>query len=259
MNRAILAWENHADTASIIPSSEVSSLPAANLTDTQVSKPWRTATAGGPTLLVDIQDTKNVGVIALVRCNLTPAGQIRVRASNSDPDALTGLVYDSGTVNARVERRFGLLVHILPDGGKNAQYWRITLSDTGLDYFEAGRLFVGPAWSPSINYSYGWRQGYIDLSKRTRARGGQVYVDANKTYRYFNVTFDYLTKAEAEDALLELDRLIGMRGDLLAILDPEETESPGKSALWGQMSDLSAVINPQFDIYQKSISIEERI
>lgn len=258
MTKAIIAWENHADTASILPSSEVSSLPANNLTDAQVSKPWRTATAGPPTLVVDIRGTKNVGVIALVRTNLTPAATIRVRASNSDPEALTGLVYDSGTVSARIDRRYGMLVHVLPSGGRNAQYWRISLADTGIDYYEAGRLFIGPAWSPGVNYSYGWRQGLIDLSKRTRARGGQTYVDRNRQYRYFSVTFDYLTKAEAEDALLELDRQIGLRGDFLVVLDPDDP-NPGKVSLWGQLQALSEVINPQFEIYQKSIQIEERI
>lgn len=259
MRKAILGWDNYADTAAYTPSSEVTSLPAENLATPQVTKPWRTATAGAPWLRVDIQGSRNVGVIAFMRVNLTPAGKIRVRASNSDPDVLTGLVYDSGLVDANVDARFGMAIHLLPEGGKNAQYWRIDLSDTGLDYYEAGRLFIGPAWSPSVNYSYGWRQGYTDLSKRSRSRGGQTYVDSNRTYRYFAVTFDYLTKEEAEEALLEMDRIIGLRGDVLAVLDPDDTNSPGRSSIWGQLQELSAVVNPQFEVYQKSIQIEERI
>lgn len=259
MQNAIIAWDNYADTAAIFPSSEVSSLPGDNLTNPQLSKPWRSAVAGTVHLLIDVQDVKHVDVLALMAINLSPTGTLRVRASNSDPDALTGLVYDSGTFNPNVDARFKMACHVIPSGGKNAQYWRITLTDNGVDYLEAGRLFIGPAWQPSTNYSYGWRKGITDLSKRNRTRGGQVYVDSNRQYRYFACTFDYLSEAEAEEGLLEMDRIIGLRGDVLVMLDPENTTNPGKDSLWGQLSELAPISNPQFGIYQKSIQIEERL
>lgn len=259
--RAILAWVNQLDqpNTAITATSEVSTLSADNLKDPHIAKPWRTIDAGPQSLLVNLDDQLPVAIVAMMGTNFGSSSTWRIQASTSDPLMVDDIVYDSGTILTGAVPEVGMIVHRLPDDiAIAARYWQITIDDTSLTFLQAGRLFLGPSWTPGVNYSYGWTMGYVDLSAKTRSRGGQTFIDINAQYRRATFAFDFLTEVEALDFTLEIDRVCGNHYDVLVLLDPDGPRNI-RSAIYGLIEDLSPAANPQFNVFAKTYSIEERL
>lgn len=258
MGKGIIAWENLADVGAIEASSELTTLPSSNLIDPQVVKVWRTADSSAPYIILNNFTPKAFQLIAMMGVNLSNSSSIRVRASNLDPSVTSSLLYDSGVVSSGVDSRFKSFVFMTPDE-VTATYVRIDLSDIeALPYFQAGRLFVGPMWSPAVNYIYGWSRSIVDLSKRSQGRGGQIFVDVNNIQRVFSISYDFLTEEECVEGFLEIDRVIGLRKDVLVLLDSESTNK-SRDSLWGMINDMTPANNPSFGIFQKQLGITERL
>ena len=260
MTSAILAWDNKAAPSSTIitPSTEVATLPAENLKDPHIAKKWRTTSVTSQYLRIDMASAQPVQVVALIGTNLTAAATWRVRASSSDPLVATGIVYDSGTVSAGIDTRYGLASLIMASE-ISARYWKIDLTDSGASgYLQAGRLFMGPMFQPKVNYSYNWSVAYIDPSRKNRSRGGQLYTDIQPMYRAVAFKFDFLTQAEALNGVLEIDRNCGLHRDLLALLDVDGSNR-SEQAIWGTLESSSELSNPSFGVYSKAYRIEERL
>lgn len=261
MTNAILAWDNHVDRDNVVitPSSEVSTLPGSHLIDPHVSKPWRSTGEAPQTLTIDLDDQRDVAIVALIGTNLTASSTWRIQASTSDPTMGEDEVYDSGVVSTGIDPRYGLCFLRLPDDiPVTARYWLITLDDPNLTYLQAGRLFIGPSYIPSRNYSYGWHLGYVDLGKRTRSRGGQFFIDRNARFREATLTFELIDEDDAFEAMLEIERVCGTTTDVLVVGKPDAA-NPGRHTIWGLMNAQGGISETSFEIYTKNFTIEERL
>lgn len=205
MSNMLFAHKNEVDDAtSLAASSAESGMPASYLQDAQRSLLWRSTAAGTQTLDVTLaSDAEPIEVFALVDHNVTLAGTVQVQAWT---DSLGGaaevynetlqpyqpvygygdLAYGSGLyggfdtyvsgvsiAEAREVLRPILLQTISP--AITARYWRITFSDVGLSYYQAGRLWLGPAFTPQRNFGYGAYQELETRTRRIESRGGQYY------------------------------------------------------------------------------------
>jgi len=252
----LIAWENFADAGSVSTDSALDTLPVSNLQQQHVSRKWRTDGAASAYVLVDLGASLDCGVLALLGANLTAAATIRIRGSVTDPTATGSLAYDSGTVAAGAKAGYGGVYKAFTEVA--SRYWRIDLADASLDYLEAGRLFLGPAWEPSINMQLGWSVRVDDPSKKTKSSGGQSYADVRPKARVLDFSLEFMGEAEMYGNAFALAVAQGLTGDVLAIPDAEGAYLP-EQAVFGQLEQLSALVEPRLALYSQKFTIEERL
>src|SRR5215213_1463268 len=239
MANAAIAFLNLSDaTAAVIgATTEATLMPVSNLKQSHVARKYR-STGNSTTITINLGSQQNVDTVALMGLNLTVAGTVRVRVTNSGDVTQ----YDTGTVGGVVDPSYGMYVGAIPSV-VSVQYVYITLSDATLSYIEAGRVFVGLRHSFDGNFAPGWSRRYVDRSRSTESRGGQLYVDRDNTYREFDLTFEWVTDAELTAFVEPLDRISGTHSDVLLMTDPAATNM-GRFSVWGLLTEISPIVQP---------------
>lgn len=282
MGTVLIAYRNHADAAAIAGGGWTAELPAANLADRQPSRVARTLSASPADSTVDLDfgTAKPVRFVALIRHNLTQAGRWRLRLA-ADPGFAAAL-HDSGwtaiwpavtpfgvgvwgefhwggRLPAEEAATYGIAaIHVLPVPVL-ARHLRLELADPGHPdgFLQAGRLVAGPAWQPRVNLQYGWSIEQVDDSRTVRSRGGQRYVDVQPKFRRLRFAFDYLERDEVFGQAYELERLKGVAGDLMVMVDPDDLQHRHRHTVYGVLSETAAIANPVLGRFAKSFTIDE--
>lgn len=276
---------NRADEALITAGSEEPGLPAANLKDRQIVRPWRTQSVdpADTWLELDFQANRTVGAVALVRHNFSQGSTWRIRAG--DDATFQNVKYDSGQLEVwpdieefgtqpwGVFQWGGLLpeevvetitlsaYHLLPQQTV-ARYLRIDLVDPAnpAGYVQAGRLLAGPYYRPSRHFLYGWSIGYEDPSEVSKSRGGQTWVDVHERFRVLRFSVANLGEREAFDNIFDhLLRRRGVAGDLLVIPQSDKPELFHHQVIYGRLRTLEPITNSFFESFETSFEVEELI
>ena len=276
---------NRADEAVLTAGTEEPALPAANLQDRQIVRPWRTqgVDPADTWLALDFQVNRTVGAVALVRHNFSQGSTWRIRAG--DDATFQNVKYDSGPLEVwpdieefgtqpwGIFQWGGLLpeevaetitlsaYHLLPQQTV-ARYVRIDLADPAnpAGYLQAGRLLVGPYYRPSRHFLYGWSMGYEDPSEVSKSRGGQTWVDVQERYRVLRFSVANLNEREAFDNIFDhLLRRRGVSGDVLVIPQSDKPELFHHQAVYGRLRTLEPIANPFFESFETSFEVEELI
>ncbi len=261
---AAIAWRNLADGGTVTASSFIADGPPSTVQNVHVARKWRSnGNSGAEYLLVDLGSVQSIDTVAVMGVTLPANGTARVRASTTNVSATAALVYDGPVIAAAVDPAFGMLVVAMP-APVSARYVRIDLTHPSTAYVEAGRLFIGARYQFTFNYGPGWTYGYADPSERSKSLGGQTVIRTRTPYRVASLSFEAVTEAERNAVVLEVDRIAGVRSDVLLIL---RSDSPNlaRDTIWGLLADLDPVGQPTLvwadgqPLFQKSYRIEERL
>lgn len=273
----LMLFDNAADRASIVASSEAEDLVASNLQNHQRSVVWRSAAAGPQWIDIELSaEPWPVSVVALVDHNLGPDGVVRVQCWS---DAVNGsdLVADvqvqpwaslmgygsgpfgggtyGGAAPAEFRQAFAPITFIpLPDY-VGAQHWRVTLSDPHASYLQLGRLFIGRGWQPEINANQGWQIAYEDTTEFLESRGGQRYGNPKSPLRVLSAQLDWLSPAERTELQL-YQSLLGDHTPFITVVRPGETTDRILTSLYGAFQDRSVAAGIH-GVYQTPINIKE--
>ncbi|HEY8359357.1 MAG TPA: hypothetical protein VIL30_18050 [Ramlibacter sp.] len=134
------------------------------------------------------------------------------------------------------------LIHMF-EGLQAGQFWLIEINDENNadGYVELGRLLMGNAWQPSINYGYDNVLRFVDNSLRQETlNGGRIYrkrIDP----RSFAFGFDYLAESEIYAEVYAFMRDIGTSGQLFVIPDPDDEANIQKRSFLAVPSKLDGV------------------
>lgn len=286
MSNILLAYQNRTDEGVLSGGSWLASLPLANLQNRLVQRVARSSnTANASTKFdVDFGGVRTIGVIALVVHNISVSGKVRILADDAADFATP--TYDSGWVDvwpsgmipqdllAWEDDNFWLgtlsqaaragyqspYIHV-PAAPQTYRYWRVEIDDTtnADGYVHIGRLFMSPAWTPAINYSYGAGLGYKDTTQVERSLSGAEYFDVQGKAREFSFTLEGLTDTEAYDVILQLQRVAGIHGEVLQIADRDDTTRIPARAYVGRLLDLQPIDNTQPDRFKVQLKIRENI
>lgn len=259
MANAIIGYVNRIDEAVLTTDSQVTAAPISALQAPHVAESWRAV--GGVTscyILAAFAAQYPLGALALIGTNLSAGATWRVRLSTNDATGANGNAYDSGTIGAGVDTAYGYAIHIFPTA-KTGRYLRIDITDATLSQIEAGRWFAGPAWQPENNFSFDWSRGWRSRARKTISRGGQKWIDELPRPRLLQLTFDYITDAEAKGGdALELLRLAGDTVDVLVVTDPESANL-GRESIWGTVEGETVLRNWAHGLHALPLFIEERL
>jgi hypothetical protein len=249
-----IGWHNLMDDGSNSVDSTSAVLPADNLLSEDVQEIWRSSTATGTALFVTLSAQFVVRAVVLANTNLSSGDLVQVRFSTSDPNGLTGLVYDSGSMPSAVDSTTRLFAHIFPSNF-TGRYLRIDLAHSSPP--EAGRLYVGPIWFPSHNWQYGWNAQWRDYSRRTASIGLRLFIDQQKRQRGFRGTLIGLSGDEADDEVREMNRRAGTHAGVF--LSWDYLNNPSRRGIWGLLEQPVPVPQLFFEGWSADIEIWESI
>lgn len=271
MAHAVVAWGNMADRAVLSGPAFVSTLPLANVQDRTLGNMARTINTDPANTWFDIDllSDELVRVIALINHNGALSGQFRIIGSRT-PDFAT-LAHDSGWSDQwpavfatsslewemtnfwdgryRDKDRQGQtwkLVYLLPEA-RFARYWRVEIRDTsgGNAFFQFGRLFISGAWQPVRNIIYdGFGLGITTDTRVRKTLSGDDVFDRRNPKRTGRFTTAAMTEDEAFANAFEIMTQMGIDGEILYIVDPDDTVHAMRRQIYGTLVTLSDLENP---------------
>jgi hypothetical protein len=190
------AYTNRVDTATITASSEVATLPAANVKQPWKTKVWRTTGDTSEWIKFNFGSAQTVRALVVVGHNLTSGATIKIQGNATD-------VWTAPSVDVTLTWNAANLVYLW-GSDQSYQYWRITLADAAnpSGYLEIGRVFLGPTTTPDRNFS-SWAREVVDPTTITPSYDGAESFEQRTAYdllsfdflRVLPATFDTLIKA----------------------------------------------------------------
>lgn len=253
----LIAWENLADDAVVAASSEQASAPGANVQNQHISKKWKAVEGvNSASLLFDMGSSVACAALAALGSNLTAAGTLRLRGSDSDSTGVTGEKYDSTLINAGAKAGYGAAY--LSFTSATARYWLLNLADASVTTLQVGRVFLGPKWVPDEDMEIGWSMVSRDPSKKTKSYGGQVFSDVRPQARALQFTLLCQSEAQLYGNAFAMARVNGVVRDVLAI--PNISSSYlSEQAVFGLVEASDPLVNDDYAFYSQKFSIEERL
>jgi len=254
-----LGWINHVDRAGVTftTDSALASLPAANLADPVVGKPWRTAGATAAYVEIDLGAALEVGVLALAGLDQTGTDTIRARLSAVAPG--DGELLDTTAQAGDVAAGYRIWTYV-PAAPVAARYLRFDLAAASLaaqGYFDVGRAWAGPALRGTRNYALAAESGWRDPSVAVTApRSGVRYVDSLPKRRWWRFRLPALTAAETATEVAELQRVAGLAGQVLWVPRPGGPYER-REALLGRAIQLGPLNHALPSWWESEIEIEE--
>lgn len=223
------------ELATLVASTQVSSLPVAFLQNQEPAKVWRSTSATSQRIDVTLRQAKACNAIAMAGFNFSSAALWRLKgyADAADRDADIAAV-DSGWQSVwpsafrHIDSDWGPEVALLRvDNDVAYLYWRVEFGDpaVGMTYLDVGRLALDRAVQFTVNFDFESSVGYAPNDVQEPSGYGQIFTDPRPANRAFNLTWSFLGRNEANQAAMEITRLRTMAGDVFCFLDPGEIEN----------------------------------
>lgn len=260
MGRAVFCYENYADTGVVTVSSSLSLTPPSRLTSQfpQMAKKCRNNGENSWAVVVDLLSSRSPNTFALLGLNLTAAAVSRVRGSSSDSSGQDASSFDSGSIAGLIDPKYGSLIYRNTSAAA-CRFVRFDVAQNGLDYIGAGRVLVGPSSQPTINFAPGWGRNRVDQSRHVESEQGVIYTDRKSKHRVWDLSFDFLSEADANGFVEEMNYLNGETDDVLLISDPDSTNL-GRDSIYGQITGGQPIVQPYqtSEINSRRYTIRER-
>ncbi len=259
---------NSVYTSTISGGSWLTGLPLSNLKNKLRTKVARSsnALAASTTFNVDLGAVRLTRLVAMLNHNSTVNGTIRVQFYSDAGYSV--LVYDTGIKNI-IDYAFTAedLLNWKPDwwlsfNSVSARYVKVSISDTAnpAGYFELGRMCIMGAWSPAgVNIAWG-QSIYHDHSntQSSKAVGGTKYFDRRASSRVSSFTFEALQPGDAHSAWLEMQRRLGVDGEVFLVKDPAETDFFRKQqSFLGNITQQNPLENAYMDAFSTGMTVTE--
>lgn len=279
-----MGWQNRIDEAVLSGGSWVATLPLNNLKVRQVQQVARTTDAAlaSTLFMIDLQKPRAVGVVALIVHNISVSGRVRVRGSLSD--TFDAAIYDSdwmsvwpagiipmslrnweesnfwlGTLTE--EQRAGYqapYIHQLPSQ-QSLRYWMVEIDDESNPegYVHIGRAFISPVWTPEMNFDHGSGLRYEDPTEIETSMSGAEYFGDRSKPRVFDCALSWLSSDEAYTNALDLQRLAGIRGEVLVVPDGSDIVNLPKTAFIARLKSLGRITKISFNRHAVPFEFKE--
>lgn len=281
MANVLLAFPNLTDGSTLSGGSWQA--PLTNLQDRRLARVARTTDCTTPNtqFAVDLGKDKKLQLVALASHNLSTQGQWRVLMGD-DPTFVTNkydsgwqvawpVVYPFGTLEWEDDNWWdgtvsqddragypGILLNVLPNIVL-ARYVQVLFNDTAntAGFLQFGRLFLSPSWQPATNMQYGASMNWETDTAVKRSLGSVPYFDRKAPRRVHKLTLPYLSDSEAKAQVFEMQRKLGMDGELLVAWDPNDALNLIRQSFVGRMRALNPITTVIQGFNSNAFEIEE--
>lgn len=285
MANVTFAYPNRIDEAIVTGGSWLPALPLANLKSRILSQVARSTNAqlGSTRFDVDLGQGRFIGAMALIGHNISVQGKVKITLADTQANLITAPIYVSGwvdcwpagiipqelleweednfwlgTLTAEARAAFqSPFVHLF--GRTIARWLRVEISDTTNPdgYIHLGRAFFADVWQPVMNMSYGSGLAYDDKSSVEEALGGNEYFYARRKARTTRLSLDWLRADEIYARLLDMQRLLGITGELLLVPDADDIANQVRRAYLGRLARLSPLERVSHNVFRAQLEIKE--
>lgn len=249
----VLGYANQVDDAPVSGGSWETAYPLTNIKTRYLYQRARSTDelATSSTMVIDTGENQFIGVVALVRHNISTNGTVRIYGYSDE--ALSEEVYDSGALTVYGGGEFAH--HFTPVDGR---YWKIVIDDGGNpdDYIEIGRVFIGWRFLPEVCTDWGLNITVESKTAVLEALAGPEYFDSRPNRRIVTGQWSWLTQAEAHGVYLSILREQDIEKEVYLMMD---TETDYKDQVWflGRFRSLSAIEWPYLDRHSAGFEIGE--
>ncbi|MDR2451003.1 MAG: hypothetical protein LBE85_04360 [Candidatus Accumulibacter sp.] len=278
----MICYPNRIDESTLAGGGWSPALPLANALDPLLALRARSVDAAPASTVIeiDLRRIRPVRAVAVIDHNLTALAEYRVTAAADggldDPLVLTDwlpvfpVIYPFGSVQWEDEHFWtGRAVEDDVEGYRmdlihlfgNAQLIRrirIALRDPGnlAGFVEFGRLFVGDGFAPVYNMSYGNAFNWQPRTDVSEALSGTETFDVRRARRVQTIALDWLTPGDAV-AAMELQRTLGIHGEILYLHDPDDMENRHRRCFLGRLEALSPIEHPYLNTHRWPVRVRE--
>ena len=249
----ILGYANQVDDAPVSGGSWTASYPLTNIKTRYLFQRARStdALATSSTMVIDTGENQTIGLVALVRHNISTNGTVRIRGYTDS--GLTELEYDSTALDVYAGEDFA---HAFTPTA--ARYWQIVISDTGNAdaYIEIGRVFIGWRFEPEVCVDWGLNIGVESQTTVMQSLAGPEFFDSRPNRRIVSGQWSWLTQAEAHGVYLQIQRQQDIEKEVFAMMDPD-TSYPDQMWFLGRFRTLNAIEWPYLDRHSVGFEISE--
>lgn len=262
MANAAIANINLADAGTVSASSQISSLPASNLLQSDVETRWRSNT-NSDFFVSDLLSRVSLDSIFVPGLTGGSNTTVRARVSSVDSSGLAGDLYDSNSdATANFDANYDAFAAML-SAPVSGRYVRIDISDPDAAFVEAGRIIVCLRTSFTYNYGYGWQIQWEDRSTSAESRGGQDLTWIDSKRRHVTVEFKWVTTTQRYSVVEVIDRDNGVHKDVLLILDTASANL-ARDCIFGLIESQTPIVQPDpvfasdGPLYSKQYVVKER-
>ena len=96
-----------------------------------------------------------------------------------------------------------------------------TLNPSG--YIQLNRFICAPAWQPALNMSFGGSLTWVADTDSVKSMGGKTFFDRRSPRRSLQINLEALTPEQAMTWPFEMQRILGIDGELFFVYDPADT------------------------------------
>lgn len=235
---------------------------------------------GNTKFTIDLNSTRLLTVVALVRHNIGVFGRYRLSIGSSSGGSdlyssgwqdvwptqvpIESLEWESDrwwTGRMSDEELVGYpaaLVHVMPVQ-ISARYCTLEIDDqyNPAGYIEAGRLYLAERWQPVFNASWGGSLGFETDTVVTASPGGVDFFDERPPYRVSRFSLDFMRDAEALGVVLEMQRQLGVSRDLFLLWDADDIQNRQRHSYLGRLRQLSPIEMAGYDRRKTTFEIKE--
>lgn len=256
----LLGWEDHARTATLTASVEVTGLGASQLQNDHGASSTSWHTPSGTTtawLLIDAGAPVAWGAFGLFNSNLSPTATTRWRLG--DDPGFAAPLHDSGTLIETVAAGYRQSVHI-PPASVTARYVRLDLVDpfNPEGQLRIAQLYAGRAVAPLRNFSLRSSFARIAEAPTMVTRGGQEFPTLRYARRAWQITLPALAQTEVWPLVQALQRSAEDGRNVLFVPFPTGSDL-AREAVLGRLVAPSAISWPGPGLRAWSATITERL
>jgi hypothetical protein len=138
----------------------------------------------------DLGSAQSIQAFLFKKHNLSSTATAKIQGHTSDS-------WTSPDVDVSLSLTSDITIYYW-SSAQNKQWWRYYVNDAENSdgYVEAGRLFLGGYFSPTVNMRKDYGKDYEDPSDLMYSDGGQLSVNRKTKYITMNMVFEYVTAAD---------------------------------------------------------------
>lgn len=234
-------------------------MPLSYLQDMQPTRSIQpSGSTSGNTIVIDFGSAVTCDSLALGRVRAPPDAMMTIEAATSE-GGLASPAYSSGSVSiwpttGKPTDRGVVYYDVFKEiaAGSAYRWWKITI-----DAEEVGRLYHGPIWQPTYNYSYGWERGRAPLDIRVDTPGGHTLTDKKNSPRIWTLPLNFISRADADDFFDDLEGRIGTAGDFFVCLDPTETTRLHRKMMMATLAEVPSRAQQHLNVFRATLKLRE--
>lgn len=247
-----------------------SNFPATNLLTYSPSEVMVTTT-GTSAITFDMGRARDFNVVSVINCTASYRSTITIEVSANGstwttlanavplyPNYVSVPSAYSGSEGADPRRHNLDFVNSWYRNGttQTYQYVRVTIADPINSSWSAGRLFVGPTWTPGTGIQYGSSLEFTDYGIRERTDDGHAVLDYLRVVVGAQLKMEFATKAEMMTNIYSLSYWRGSTREILVHLDETDAQYAHRNILYCTMTENRRITSDSFNAYSTNFVLE---